>query len=113
VALAAAARLSLSSQQMGEPFMRAGLCVVAVLLGCTSVGHAQDSRDSSDRINPRWKKIEIPTIDPNLGFSARLSADQSNYWQTPDPSSVNQAKRSWNQDDRTFGLTISRSFAPY
>jgi hypothetical protein len=90
--------------------MRAALWAVVILLGCASVGRAQDS---SDKINPRWKKIEVPTIDPNLGFSARLSADQSNYWQTPDPSSVNQAKRSWNQDDRTFGLTISRSFAPY
>jgi hypothetical protein len=90
--------------------MRAVLCVVVVLLGCVSVGHAQDSRDSGDKINPRWKKIEIPTIDPNFGMTARLSADQSNYWQTPDPSSVNQARRSWTQDDRAFGLTISRPY---
>lgn len=85
--------------------MRAAFCVVVILLGCASVGHAQDS---SDKINPRWKKIEIPTLDPNMGFSARLSADQSNSWQTPDSSSINQARRSWDQDDRIFGLTISR-----
>ena len=92
--------------------MRAAFCVVVILLGCASIGHAQDSRDSSDKINPRWKKIEIPTIDPNLGFSARLSADQSNSWQSPDPSSINQARRSWNEDDRSFGLTIARPL-PY
>ena len=89
--------------------MRAAFCVVAILLGFASVGRAQDS---SDKINPRWKKIEIPTIDPNMGISARLSADQSNMWQTPDPSSINQARRSWDGDDRTFGLTISRPL-PY
>ena len=89
--------------------MRTAFCVVVILLGFASVGRAQDS---SDKINPRWKKIEIPTIDPNLGMTARLSADQSNYWQTPDPSSINQARRSWNQDDRTFGLTITRPL-PY
>ena len=89
--------------------MRAAFCVVVILLGFASVGRAQNS---SDKINPRWKKIEIPTIDPNLGFSARLSADQSNYWQAPDPSSINQARRSWNEDDRTFGLTITRPL-PY
>ena len=91
--------------------MRAAFCVVVILLGCASVGYAQDSRDSSDKINPRWKKMEIPTIDPNFGMTARFSADQSN-WQTPDPSSINQARRSWNEDDRTFGLTISRPL-PY
>ena len=89
--------------------MRVALCVVAVLLGFASLADAQNS---SDKINPRWKKIEIPTIDPNMGISARLSADQSNYWQTPDPSSINQARRSWNEDDRTFGLTITRPL-PY
>ena len=89
--------------------MRVALCVVAVLLGLVSLAAAQNS---GDNVNPRWKKIEIPTIDPNLGMSARLSADQSNYWQTPDPSSINQARRSWNEDDRTFGLTITRPL-PY
>ena len=89
--------------------MRVALCVVAILLGFASVGHAQDS---SDKINPRWKKIEIPTIDPNAGITTRLSADQSNYWQSPDPSSINQARRSWSDDDRAFGLTISRPL-PY
>ena len=89
--------------------MRAAFCVVVILLGFTNVGRAQDS---SDKINPRWKKIEIPTIDPNFGMTARLSADQSNLWQTPDPSSINQARRSWDGDDRTFGLTITRPL-PY
>jgi hypothetical protein len=89
--------------------MRAALCAVVILLGLASVGHTQNSNDN---INPRWKKIEIPTINPNFGVDARLSADQSNYWQTPDPSSINQARRSWNEDDRTFGLTISRTL-PY
>ena len=84
--------------------MRVALCVVAVLLGFTSIGHAQNS---NDKVNPRWKKIEIPTIDPSAGFTTRFSADQSNYWQTPDPSSINQARRSWS-DEPTFGLTISR-----
>ena len=87
--------------------MRAAFCVVVILLGFASLGHAQDS---GDKINPRWKKIEIPTIDPNFGMTARFSADQSNVWQTPDPSSASQARRSWNQDDRTFGLTISKPF---
>ena len=49
--------------------MRAAVCVVVILLGFASVGHAQNS---SDKINPRWKKIEIPTIDPNLGMTARI-----------------------------------------
>jgi hypothetical protein len=92
-----------------EPFMRVALCVVAVLLGFVSLAGAQNS---SDNINPRWKKIEIPTIDPNFGMTARLSADQSNAWQTPDPSSINRARRSWDQDDRAFGLTITRPL-PY
>ena len=49
--------------------MRAAFCVVVILLGFASVGHAQDS---SDHINPRWKKIEIPTIDPNFGMTAQV-----------------------------------------
>jgi hypothetical protein len=85
--------------------MRAAFCAVGILLGFAGAGHAQDS---SDKINPRWKKIEIPTINPNFGIDARLSADQSNLWQTPDPSSINQARRSWDQDDRTFGLKFSK-----
>lgn len=89
--------------------MRAAFCVVVILLGFVSVGHAQDS---SDKINPRWKKIEIPTIDPNMGITTRFGANESQIWQTPDPSSINQARRSWDQDDRTFGLTISRPL-PY
>jgi hypothetical protein len=93
-----------------EPFMRLALCIVAAVLGFVSLADAQNSNTSN--VNPRWKKIEIPTIDPNMGLSARLSADQSNYWQTPDPSSLNQARRSWNEDDRTFGLTISKPL-PY
>jgi hypothetical protein len=84
--------------------MRIALCVVAVLLGFASAGYAQDSNDG---VNPRWKKIEIPTIDPNAGFTARFGADQSNIWQTPDPTSLGQARRSWN-DEPAFGLKISR-----
>ena len=89
--------------------MRAAFCVVVILLGFASAGHAQDS---GDKINPRWKKIEIPTIDPNFGMTARFGANESQIWQTPDPSSINQARRSWDNDDRTFGLTISRPL-PY
>jgi hypothetical protein len=85
--------------------MRAVLCVSAVLLVSAGFAHAQASRDD---VNPRWKKIEIPTIDPNLGFTARVGADQSNIWSTPDPSSIGQSRRSWSDDDRAFGLTISR-----
>ncbi len=85
--------------------MRVALCVVAVLLGLPSLVYAQDS---GDKINPRWKKIEVPTIDPNMGFTARFGANESQIWQTPDPSSLNQARRSWDNDDRSFGLTISR-----
>jgi hypothetical protein len=111
-ALAAGPWPSLSLKQhprLMEHFMRVALCVVAVLLGSTTFSYAQNSNDN---VNSRWKKIEIPTIDPSAGYSARLSAGQSNYWQTPDPSSINQARRSWNEDDRTFGLTISRPL-PY
>jgi len=82
--------------------MRVALCVVATLLGSASFGYAQDSN-----INPRWKKVEIPTIDPNAGFTGRVSADQSNIWQAPDPSSLGQSRRSWN-DEPSFGLTFSR-----
>jgi len=84
--------------------MRCALCLCLVLTGLAGAAQAQDS---GDRINPRWKKIEIPTIDPNAGITARMSADQSNYWQTPDPSSINQARRSWN-DEPAFGLKLSR-----
>jgi hypothetical protein len=87
--------------------MRMAICVLAVLLGFASLGRAQDS---NQKINPRWKKIEIPNIDPNTGITARFGANESQIWQTPDPSSVSQARRSWNEDDRTFGLTISRPF---
>ena len=55
--------------------MRAAFCVVVILLGFASAGHAQDS---GDKINPRWKKIEIPTIDPNFGMTARFGADIAN-----------------------------------
>jgi len=84
--------------------MRAALCAVVVLFGFTSLGYAQDSQKS--KVNPRWKPIEIPQIEAS-GFTARFGADQSNLWQTPDPSSLGQARRSWN-DEPAFGLTISR-----
>jgi hypothetical protein len=86
-------------------FMRVALCVIVVLLGFASLGSAQDSKQ---KINPRWKKIEIPTIDPNAGFTARFGANESQIWQSPDPSSLGQSRRSWSEDDRAFGLTISR-----
>ena len=85
--------------------MRVALCVVAALLGFTSLGYAQNSNNN---VNPRWKKIEIPTIDPSAGFTANFGANESQVWQSPDPSSVNQARRSWSNDDRAFGLTISK-----
>jgi hypothetical protein len=86
------------------PIMRVALCLLAVLLARTGA-HAQDNGN----INPRWKKLEVPTIDPN-GFSTRLGADQSNIWQTPDQSSIGKATRSWNDDQPSFGITISRPF---
>ncbi len=86
-------------------FMRMALCVIAVLLGFASHGYAQDS---NQKINPRWKKIEIPLIDPNAGIITRFGANESDIWQSPDPSSVNQSRRSWSENDRAFGLTISR-----
>jgi hypothetical protein len=87
--------------------MRTALCVIAVLLGFASFGQAQDSKQ---KINPRWKAIEIPNIDPNIGITARFGANESQIWQTPDPSSVSQARQSWNEDDRAFDLTVSRPF---
>ena len=86
--------------------MRILLCVVGAMLACTGAGYAQDNGN----INPRWKKLEIPSIDPNFGVTTRLGADQSNYWQTPDQSSIGQSRRSWNDDQPTFGITISRPF---
>ena len=85
--------------------MPVALCVIAVLLASVSLGYAQNS---NDKVNPRWKKIEVPTIDPNAGYTANFGANESQIWQTPDPSSVNQARRSWSNDDRAFGLTISK-----
>jgi hypothetical protein len=85
--------------------MRMTLCAIAALLGFASLGYGQDS---NQKINPRWKKIEIPMIDPSAGITARFGANESQIWQSPDPSSVNQARRSWSDDDRAFGLTISR-----
>jgi hypothetical protein len=64
------------------------------------LGQAQDSKQ---KINPRWKAIEIPNIDPNTGITARFGTNESQIWQMPDPSSVSQARRSWNEDDRAFG----------
>ncbi|HZT24950.1 MAG TPA: hypothetical protein VFA57_04525 [Pseudolabrys sp.] len=84
--------------------MRVALCALAAVLSCANVGLAQEAQ----KVNPRWKQIEIPTIDPNMGFTAKFGADQSNVWSTPDPSSIGQSRRSWNDDDRAFGLTISR-----
>ncbi len=86
--------------------MRIALCAVVVLLGTAGLGHAQNSNDSN--ISPRWKKFEVPTIDPNAGYTANVGANQSQIWQSPDPSSANQSRRSWTNEDRAFGLTISR-----
>jgi hypothetical protein len=86
--------------------MRLVLSALAVMLVAASTAYAQDNGN----IDPRWKKIEIPSIDPNAGLTARLGADQSNYWRTPDQSSIGRATRSWNDDQPTFGLTISRPF---
>jgi hypothetical protein len=86
--------------------MRVALCVVAVLVAFAGVSYGQDNGN----INPRWKKIEIPSIDPNAGLTTRLGADQSNYWQSPDQSSIGRSTRSWSDDQPTFGLTISRPF---
>jgi hypothetical protein len=87
--------------------MRVALCVIAVLFGSASLGYAQDSHQ---KINPRWKKIEIPSIDPSAGIVARFGANESEIWQSPDPSSLGQARRSWTDNARTFSLTISRPF---
>jgi hypothetical protein len=87
--------------------MRLALSVLAVMLVAASTSYAQDN---SGNINPRWKKIEIPSIDPNAGLTARLGADQSNYWRSPDQSSIGRSTRSWNDDQPTFGITISRPF---
>jgi hypothetical protein len=86
--------------------MRLALSVLAAMLVAGSTAYAQDNGN----INPRWKKIEIPSIDPNAGITTRLGADQSNYWRSPDQSSIGKATRSWNDDQPTFGLTISRPF---
>ena len=86
--------------------MRIALFAVVVLLGTAGLGYAQNSNDSS--VSPKWKKFEVPTIDPNAGYTANLGANQSQTWQSPDPSSTSQARRSWTNEDRAFGLTISR-----
>jgi hypothetical protein len=86
--------------------MRMMLCVLAVMLVAASTAYAQDNGN----INPRWKKIEIPSIDPNAALTARLGADQSNYWRSPDQSSIGRSTRSWGDDQPTFGITISRPF---
>ena len=49
--------------------MRIALCVIAVLLSSAGLGYAQDSKQI---INPRWKKIEIPSIDPNAGIVTEI-----------------------------------------
>jgi hypothetical protein len=87
--------------------MRVALCVIAVLFGSASLGYAQES---NQKINPRWKKIEIPSIAPDAGIVTRFGANESDIWQSPDPSSINQSRRSWSENDRAFGLTISRPF---
>jgi len=79
--------------------MRVALCVVAVLLGFASFGYAQSS---TDKINPRWKRIEIPTINPNVTFSGRATADQSNIWQNSDPVSLGQSRHSSSNDNATM-----------
>ena len=84
--------------------MRLALSVLAAMLVAASNAYAQDNGN----INPRWKKIEIPSIDPNAGITTRLGADQSNYWQAPDQSSIGRATRSWSDDQPAFGITISR-----
>jgi hypothetical protein len=85
--------------------MRVALCVIAVLLGSVSLGYAQNS---NDKVDSRWKKFEIPTINPDIDFMNRFSVNESQIWPTPDPSNLNEARRSWSEGDRPFGLTISR-----
>jgi hypothetical protein len=86
--------------------MRVAFYALAVLLAGAGTGSAQDNGN----INPRWKKVEIPSIDPNAALTARLGADQSNYWQSQDQSSIGRSTRSWSDDQPTFGITIWRSF---
>jgi hypothetical protein len=84
--------------------MRAAFCVLAVMLGFASLASAQD--DSKDKYKNE-KRYRAPQIDFN-GFNARFSADQSNIWQTPDPSTQYQSRQ--DPDAPVVGLTISRPF---
>jgi hypothetical protein len=70
---------------MGLIIMRLALAVLAVMLIAVSTAYAQGNNGN---INPRWKKIEIPSIEPNAGLTTRLGAGQSNYWRSPDQSSI-------------------------
>jgi len=85
--------------------MRVALFAGVVLLGLTNLAVAQNSTDQNS--NSRWKPIEVPMIDPNFGLTARLSANDSNFWQSDESSNLARGQRSW-ENDRTFGLKISK-----
>ena len=85
--------------------MRPVLFAVVVLLGLASRAGAQSANDQNS--TSRWKPIDVPIIDPNFGLTARLGANQSDFWQSEDSSNLARGQRSWD-NDRTFGLKISK-----
>jgi len=70
--------------------MRIALCIFVMFFGLSGALLAQTSTTA----RPDKKPIQLPSVDVLKGYSGNFSADQSNVWQTPDPSSQYQAGQS-------------------
>lgn len=82
--------------------MRAALCITIVLFGFTNAGSAaEDDKGKKQKEKP----IQLPPLEFN-GYSSRFTADQSQVWETQDPSSQYQARQAVSQP--YFGLKLSR-----
>jgi hypothetical protein len=82
--------------------MRAALYLFLILFGFTAAALAQDSKYKK----PKEKPIQLPSVDLLKGYSGNFSADESQVWQAPDPSS--QFKIGQSASQPYFGLRFSR-----
>lgn len=82
--------------------MRIVLFTFVAFLGLSGTLLAQNSNTR----RPAEKPIQLPSVDILKGYPGNFSADQSNVWQTPDPSSQYQAGQSASSP--VLGLKFKR-----
>jgi len=82
--------------------MRILLCTFVMFFGLSGALLAQNSKYPP----PDKKPIQLPSVDVLRGYPGNFSADQSNVWQTPDPSNQYQAGQSASSP--VLGLKFKR-----